>query len=69
MGTGSEAYPGGERYKHAARLISEYQDRAFRQVRSEYPALDAELRGEKFDKKKALHAPPTTQAKPQFISQ
>lgn len=71
MTSGTEAYPGGERYKMASHLISAYQDRAFKQVRIEYPKLDAELRGVRFDKKAAVHTPAgqSPEPRPQFLSQ
>lgn len=69
-GSGNELYPGGKRYVMASQIISEYQQKAWKQVQKEYPKLKDAVQGSQHDKVNAIRnpaAPPWR--RPQFLPQ
>lgn len=63
-GSGNELYPGGKRYIIAAKIISEYQQKAYHTVQDEYPKLKEAIQGGKIDKHNAIQNP----SRPQFLT-
>jgi hypothetical protein len=68
-GSGNESYPGGKRYALASQVISEYQQKAFKDVQREYPKLKDAVTGGKHDKVNAVRNPAAPPWKPQFLPQ
>lgn len=56
---GSDEFPGGRRLDAAKRIVRDYRAKALRQLRREYPLLDAEIRAVRRDKVAAMRGTAT----------